>query len=254
MRKYWLTLTAILLTSPVLHAQQSIKQPALDARNPLDGILMRWEQAMQGVEKLSAKLTRTTFNKAFQTTEVFEGTAKYMKPNRAVLWMVQKSRPQVYEKYVCTGNFLYMYVPQEKKIRIYEMPKAKQGQLADDNFLTFLFGMKAAEAKRRYELVMLQAPANDKWYHYILIKPRTAADKKDFIKARLVLSNSTYLPRQLWFEQPNGNEVTWDFPRLDSKTPLQVREFAMPPLPAKDWAYERVKQDLPPRVVRPKNR
>jgi TIGR03009 family protein len=145
-----------------------------------------------------------------------------------------------------------MFAPQEKKIRVAEVPQPKQGQLADDNFLAFLFGMKAEEAKKRYEMTMLQAPPNDKWYYYILIKPRTQADKQDFAKARLVLSNTSFLPRQLWFEQPNGNEITWDFPRLVSGVALQRSEFAMPQL-ERGWSYERFQPQnkVPPRVARP---
>src|SRR5262249_46691374 len=97
------------------------------------------------------------------------------------------------------------YAPREKVVREHEMPKPRDGQVADDNLLSFLFGMKAEEAKKRYELTVLQPPPNDKWYYYILIKPRAKADQNDFSRARLVLYKTNFLPRQLWFEQPNKN-------------------------------------------------
>jgi TIGR03009 family protein len=246
MRKWTLALPALLLAATLLRAQ------SLDPKDPLDSVLMRWEKAMKEVNTLSAQLVRTTLDRAFQSTEVYEGIAKYMKPNLASLYMVKKNRPEAYEKYICTGNYLYMYAPAEKKIRVAEVPHPKQGQLADDNFLSFLFGMKAEEAKKRYEMTLLQAPANDKWYYYIMIRPQTTADKKDFTKARLVLSNTTFLPRQLWFEQPNHREITWDFPRLVNGAALQRSEFAMPQLP-QGWVFEKFQPQnkVPPRVVRP---
>jgi TIGR03009 family protein len=251
MRNYGLTLITVLLAGMNLQAQQ----PA--AKVGLDDILAQWERSMKGVTGLSASLTRTTLQKTFQATEVFEGTAKYMKPNLALLFMSKKNKPEIFEKYVCSGNFLYEFVPREKIIRVHELPKPKEGQVADDNLLSFLFGMKAAEAKRRYELTMLAPPPNDKWYYYILIKPRkeNQRDKNDFSRARLVLNNKTCLPRQLWFEQPNGNEITWDFVKLDVEARLKRAEFGPPPLPT-GWKVVKIPLDGgaregAPRVARP---
>jgi TIGR03009 family protein len=259
MRKYGLTLSVVLLANWTLCAQQTSTGTngtlTGAVKVGLDDILARWERSMKAVNGLTATLTRTTLQKTFQATEVFEGTAKYMKPNLALLYMGRKNKPEIFEKYVCSGNFLYEFVPREKLIRVHELPQPKQGQVADDNLLSFLFGMKAAEAKRRYDMTMLAPPPNDKWYYYVLIKPKTQRDKNDFSRARLVLSNTTFLPRQLWFEQPNGNEITWDFVKLDVKTPLQRTEFGPPPVP-KDWKVVKIPLDKAapartPRIARP---
>lgn len=249
MRNVGLTLTTIFLAHAGLYAQQGTA--AFDpAKNKLDDVLLHWENAMKGVNSLTAELTRTTLQKTFQATEVFEGIAKYRSPNLALLYMRKKNRPEVYEKYICTGSFLYQYVPLDKVIRVTELTKPKEGQVADDNLLAFLFGKKAAEAKKRYEITLLAPPPNDKWYYYILIKPKAAADRADFARARLVLNNATFLPRQLWFEQPNGDEVTWDFIRLDIKTEVKLTEFAAPTTPP-GWKMENIRRDNPPRIARP---
>jgi TIGR03009 family protein len=252
MRTFGLTLITLLLGGAALSAQQPSNGAAAAAavNASLDAVLGRWEQSMKSVTNLTAQLNRTTLEKAFQTTEVFEGTAKYMKPNMAILFMTKRGKPEVYEKYMCSGNYLYEFAPRDKVIRVHEMPRPKQGNVADDNLLSFLFGMKAADAKARYELTLLPSPANDRWYSYILIKPRSAADKNDFARARLVLNSTTFLPRQLWFEQPNGNEITWDFLKIDTKTELKRAEFMPPQLP-RDWKMEQVRKDTPPRVIRP---
>jgi TIGR03009 family protein len=137
------------------------------------------------------------------------------------------------------------------KIRVMEMPKDKNGQVSSDHFLAMVFNTRAADVKRRYDLTLLPAPPNDKWYSYVLIKPKTAEDRHEFAKARVVLSNTTYLPRQLWFEQPNGNEVTWDFPRLGiNGTDIRKTDFVMPRL-EKGWQFEKFDPTAKPRVVRP---
>jgi TIGR03009 family protein len=250
MHKTWLTLMAALLAASTLKAQQTA-QPVPD----LDRILRSWEGAMKEVKSLSARLSRRTYDKSFDSTEEFVGTAKYMKPNLARLDLSKKNKPADYERYICTGTFFYVYARQEKKIRVYELPKNSKGQISDENLLSFMFGMKAAEAKRRYDLQMQPARPIDKWYYYVLIKPKTAADKKDFTKARLVLNRTTFMPRQLWFQQPTGNTVTWDFPTIKVGADLNGRsilrsEFNQPRL-EKGWKFEKIRVDAPPRVARP---
>ena len=84
-------------------------------------------------------------------------------------------------------------------------------------------------------------------------------DKADFSKARLVLSNGSYLPRELRFVDVNGNENVWDIPKIQPNDPLVGRNtFTAPKLPT-GWKWEKVpmmqnpppRNDLPPRVIRP---
>jgi len=96
--------------------------------------------------------------------------------------------------------------------------------------------MKAADAKARYQLTYVPAPATDKWYHYVRIIPKSAADRADFTEARLVLSASTFLPRQLWFQAAQRNEVTWDFPKVDNGAQLRATDFGQPALPP-GWQF-----------------
>jgi TIGR03009 family protein len=254
MRYFGLTLAGVLLAASAGRAQQA---PAAPAANPnrLDLLLLSWERQMTGIQTIVAQCTRISTDKTFQVTDIYEGTAKYMKPNLAMLEMQKKGKPQVFEKYICTGSFLYEYVPPDKVIRVHELPPPKPGQVADDNFLSFLFGMKAEEARRRYELLLVK---EDQWYMYIEILPRFPADKADFSKARLVLNQNTFLPRELWFEQPNGNEVKWDIPKIEAGAALNRAEFTSPNLPA-GWKMVQVprgaegssKPNVPPRIVRP---
>jgi TIGR03009 family protein len=262
MRKFGLTLASLVVVCAAANAQQAQTppagqtappaQPGLDpARNKLDSLLMTWEQKMTAVQTILAQCTRTSVDKTFQVVEVYQGTAKYMKPNLAMLEMRKKGKEDVFEKYICTGTFLYEYAPQEKEIRVHELPAPKPGQVSDDSFLSFLFGMRAEEAKRRYDLRLVKGPPEDQWYYYVEILPRFDADKQDFKRARLVLMASTFLPRELWFEQPNGNEVKWDIPKIEAGIPLNRTEFTSPQAPS-GWQIKRVpKQNTAPRVVRP---
>lgn len=248
MRYVWLALAGGLWVGA---ASAQVPQPAAPfdpAHNRLDALLLRWEQELQKVDTLDAQIVRTTDDKTFQVKEVAEGVARYKKPNLALMELHGKTNPQLFEKYVCTGTYLYEFAPASKEIRAHELPPPKPGQVADDNFLSFLFGMKAETARQRYDLRLVQ---EDKYYIYIEVYPRTAEDKADFSRARLVLNNQTYLPRQLAFEQPNKNTIIWDLPRLTSGANINMADFAQPVTPP-GWKMVRVpRTDPPPRVVRP---
>lgn len=261
MTSRWLSLAVLLLGGLSVLAQQPIGQqapppppppPQLDpANNKLDALLVTWERAMADLNSLHASVKRTAIDKVFLSKEIYEGEAKYMKPNKASLWLVSgdPKKNGDYEKLVCNGQVAYKWEPLKKEIHIYELPKAKPGQVSDDNFVSMLFGMKALEAKRRYVLELLPPDAN---YNYIMVLPRDPQDKSEFTRARLALNIKTNLPAQIWFEQPNGNETTWDFPRMLPNAQINPAEFNQP-TPDAGWQLKRVAAAEQPRVIRPQD-
>ena len=270
MRHFWLILAGLLVAGSATLGQQPQQQgqrpypdyagtPALDPQNNrLDALLMQWEAKMKVVESLQAQIVRQTEDKAFRTRNVFEGVAKYKKPNLAILDLRMKDHPDKMEKFICTGNFVYVFDQDSKEIRVHELP-ARAGQVSDDNFLSFLFEIKAQEAKKRYDLAFFKEP--DKYYYYLKIMPRTPADKAEFQVAYLALSQTTMLPRTLILDDPKGNRTQWDIPVIDNGANLHPREFEKPSLPV-GWTVRRMPrapdarpqgtQELPPRIVRPK--
>jgi TIGR03009 family protein len=233
---------------------------ALDPKNRLDQLLMQWEAAMKDVPSIVVKdCMRTDKDPTSQKPKVWKGEARYMKPNLAALLLKQVDDPKFYELMVCTGQFLYEYRPQFKKLMIHDLPERATG--FDNNLLSFLFGMSAVDAKRRYDLKISKdvTAENPNWI-YLDITPRFDADKREFSQAQLVLFANTMLPRRLWFLHPNGSEVTWDLPNMDTTTKLSLSDFRPPDAP-KDWEKVRVPMEQPaagpgagngaPRVVRP---
>jgi TIGR03009 family protein len=249
-------LPALLLASTLVAAQQGAA-PAQDPNAQLDLVLMGWEKTLTSLRSLHVECQRTTVDKVFRTTEVFKGSAKYLKTpgpgqgSRASLELykltAQGPSTTVFEKYICTGTFLYEYSPANKVIRVHDLPQPKAGQISDDNFLSFLFGMKAVEAKQRYQLSLTLPSVPDKYYHYIQIQPKLAQDKADFTTAQLVLMRDSFLPRRVWFHQPNGNEITWDFPQVRRDVDIPPAAFEQPRLP-QGWKFDRVTGDARPKV------
>jgi TIGR03009 family protein len=215
----------------------SVDPPAPEAppeRPVLDRHLLRWEQEMRKTQTLAANFTRTDKDKAFGSVRKYSGVVQYMKAvsgkgdplNLFVLELREQGKADFAEKMICTGTQLYQFVPTAKEIRVFELPKPRQK--VEFSFLASLFGGKVEEISRRYSLKLVK---EDRWYIYVDIIPRQPDDRTDFIRARLVLSKETFLMRQLWLEQSNGNESTWDIPRMQSGALLDRRLFDAPKPP-----------------------
>src|SRR5205823_5384159 len=134
MRKWttW-TLAGVLACAASLHAQAPVTPAAAAPTAALDNHLNQWEQKMKAVESLVGPCARTEVDKAFGNTKVYEGTAQFLKPSMAILDLKNKQKPELFEKYICTGTYLYEYAATNKTIRVHQLPQTKNG-LADDNF------------------------------------------------------------------------------------------------------------------------
>ncbi len=241
-----------LLLLPVFAAAQT-PAPAPTKEQMLDYVLRAWEQSMTQLNSFALDVRRTTTDKTFGGVEAYDGWAKFLKsgggqPSRALLYMEKKGDKTKYEKFLYTGTYLYEYVPATKVLRVHDVPQPKAGQPGiEDNILGLLFGMKADDAKRRYQMTWVPDPKhNNKFYHYLQILPRTPQDKADFTEARLVLTAGTFLPRQVWYHQPNGNEVTWDFDKVNVNVKIALDTFAPPQTLEKGWRVERIQPTAAP--------
>ena len=240
MRKTWIALLALAAATAAGRAQAPATSPpsapAVPAaapfdpdRNPLDRYLQRWEEAMKKVDTLALACTRKEIDKVYRTEKTYEGTIHFLKPTYFFWDMRVKGKPQDFERIICSGQFIYQFVPAERVIRVYPGPKVgPSGRIAEDTSIAFLFGMKATAAKERYTLSLFK---EDKFYIYVDVIPKRDIDKADFQKARIVLNRDTFLPRQLWFEHPNAGQVIWDIPTIQSGVPLQKITFATPKAP-----------------------
>jgi TIGR03009 family protein len=245
MRNFGYALVSVLLVSFVALAQ-GVGQPP--EKENLDTVLRGWEKAMTDLQSFVSVVARTPLDKALGARDEHKGYAMFMKPAakdagcRARLEMAKVANPKIFEKYVCTGTYLYEYVHANSTVRVHNLPPSNKGGVQQESFLSFLFGMTSEQAKARYHMVHVASNPPDKHYHYILIKPKQEQDKSDFVEARLSLFRSNNLPAQIWYLQPNKNELTWNFKdvQINVQIPLKYFEADLP----KDWRVDRVQPKL----------
>lgn len=239
-----LSALALLLGCAAIVPAQGPAARDTDNQKQLDYHLREWETKMRGVTALNATITRIDKDAVFKNSIKYSGYALYMKAGkpgavplnlaRLQLWKDDPGKPSnptarkesdVSEKIISTGTYLYQWVPGRKEIWQHEVPKPKAGVPMEDNFLGLVFGMKAEQAKKRYDLRLYKVDAH---YVYVDIAPKYPDDKAEFSAARLVLHRSSYLPRQLWFRHPNKNEILWDIPSSHINRPIDRRWFDSP--------------------------
>jgi TIGR03009 family protein len=220
---------------------------ALDPDDPLDMALLRWQKAIDKIATASCQVSRTDANNTLKHVDILEGTFKYKKPRRWVLELRHKDKQELLEKWIRDGMLLHQYAPDTKEILEHDLRSDALIKFVDlhrvihDSSIGFLVGMRAEDAKRNYALTITKGKEDDPYYVYIDIKPRRKRDEADFQEARLVLNKRTYLPRQFWFRHPNGDETTWDIPKIETGVKLIGDEFKL--VVPEGWKVNRLPRD-----------
>ncbi|WP_020471076.1 TIGR03009 domain-containing protein [Zavarzinella formosa] len=223
--------------------------PPLSERSQkfLDAYLKAWEDRMKSIEGLETKLKLTEIADKEQT--VYNGEATIMRPNFAKMFLRQSDDPtnaKRWRHYIADGSYLWDYQYKTKVAKVAKLPKENIG---DNTLLSFMFGMKADEIKKRYHITV--EPENpDKFnehYVHLMILPKTREDMQEFAKAELVLWKNNkdpkyadywMLPARLWFQHPNKNQVIWEFNGMNTQKKLIARDFSAPAFPDKEWTRE----------------
>jgi TIGR03009 family protein len=233
MGKWTWTLAAAIACSMSLHAQSPTESAARD-NAALDRHLDQWKQKATAVESLVGPCLRTDVDKTYQTNRRYEGTIQFLKPDKAILELKSKKQPQIAEKYVWIDSSFYEVVPVRKVIVVYEVATTGLGEV--DLLISLFFGAKLENLKKRYDLKLSREEPE---YVYIDILPKLLEDKASFARVQLVLAKSTYLTRRVWVEQPNGNEVTWEFPKTKKNGHVDRTQFVVPQ-PPPGWTIGRL--------------
>ncbi len=185
--------------------------------NPkLDEHLAKWESTMGSLNNFRVELGLTRKDAVFQKARDYSGVVLCMKPNLAVLRLDYAGDPSKadYEAYICNGKSVYEYNGLQKTITEWKLPDQKNNPngATDNLMLDFLTGMKAKDAKARFDLTLFKEDAH---YVYLDIKPIMGRDKTEFQQLRLALygpnTKYAYLPAQVFMIKPNGDSEQWKF-------------------------------------------
>ena len=260
MRPVGFTLAA-LLAAPVAWAQVPGVQPvpgapvaqpgaaAPDAK--LDPHLKGWEQKMGGLTNFRSDLALTKKESTFQQAREYTGSVLCMKPSFARLRIETTAKalpgkPVDFEAFICNGAFVYMYNGLQQEVTEYKLPPNVGAAGGDNLMLDIVSGIKADDAKRRFDIKLFNEDAN---YVYLDIKPVQQKDQQEFTHVRFALfgprTQFAYLPAQVWLQKPNGDTELWKFSNPQINVPnVDQKVFDYVPVPG--WPLKKAQPPPPP--------
>ncbi len=211
--------------------------PVAGAPSALDMHLMNWERSMGSVKNFHVEIAMTKKDAVFQREKKYKGVVLCMKPNYAILRLenLGDATKQDYEAYICNGKSVFQYSGVEKTITEYKIPNAaaNPGAGTDNLMLDFLSGLRADDAKKRFDISVFK---EDQHYVYLDIKPRFAKDAQDFVQLRMALfgpnTKVAYLPCQVLKTDPKGDTELWVFSNHQVNLPgIEPNVFEFKPVP-----------------------
>jgi TIGR03009 family protein len=228
--------TAPAPTNAPAKAGQTPKTTPLPDPRRLDELLKGFEQKTRGTRDFHCEFQRTTKDAVFQKEHVESGKAWGIKPYIGRLDIFdEQARSQVF---VYTGQALYQYEFKSKQQIVHLLPEHDAENQAVPGPLSFVYGMTAAEAKRRFDMTLVKEfTRKNAQYAEIHVTPRTEFDLKEFKLTKLVIDTTTYLPKEILVVEPNGNQQHWDFTSIETNLTPSLRADQFGPLKnlPKDW-------------------
>lgn len=203
----------------------------------VDGILQYWEASSSQIQRLKCQFNRWSYDSGVcnyvdpQTRqmvafEIAGGEIQFENPDKAYIAVERKrlavppsagqptldwkdldstQMEQQKERYVCSGDAIWMFDYGSKQLIKQILPPEMQGEGIKSTPLPFLFGAKADELKRRYWIRPLQTPEGVEKQWYLEVYPKWKADAEHYSVARIILSGDQFLPKSIQMFAPEYN-------------------------------------------------
>ena len=201
------------------------KDPEIDKLDPkLEKILIDWEAHSSKIKSLQGKHIRKEFIKTFAVEKVSEGQFFLETPDKGRIDMIAKpiakgavaSRKDYSlekgssERWICTGEEILAFNEDDKTYSREVLPASMRGKNIVHSPLPFLFGMKADEAKQRFNLKLVGFN-KDNTAVQIQAIPRMDSDRQNYSEAAIMLDLKRFVPNAVRLLDPNGIETVYIF-------------------------------------------
>lgn len=192
----------------------------------MEQLLKTWEVHSARIRTLSGKHDRTEYNHVFQVEKRSEGQFFFQAPDKGRIDMrgakirpgdkstkkgkdgeEYRLQPGHEERWICTGSEVLQINEQAREFEVIPLPPEYRGANIIRSPLPFLFGLKAEDAKRRFDFKLL---AEKPEYFVLEVIPRTNQDA--FQKAYVQLDKQRFIPTAvILFDASGGLETKYVF-------------------------------------------
>lgn len=174
----------------------------------LDVVLSKWELESSKIKSLHGTHTKSSLNPTFNVETVSSGPFFFETPDRGRIDFLavnikgksstkkNKKSGELYElasgqseRWICNGTQIIEIMEDEKTYTAIEIPEEKRGANIIHTPLPFLFGMKAEEAKARFDLKWQSENADSV---VLYARPKMAQDQQNYRVAEITLSKKNH--------------------------------------------------------------
>ncbi|HEX3451474.1 MAG TPA: hypothetical protein VHS97_24690, partial [Isosphaeraceae bacterium] len=237
--------------------QPAAAQPAMN----MDQLLQLWAGQSAKLETLELDIYRIDEQKAWGDVEHYLGHAAFKAPQLAFLdfrkvKMQEKADPKdkqkkvvvpvmknnkidsgPYETIVCTGDEVWHYRYDVKKIFVFPLDKNQRKRAIEEGPLPFLFNMNVADAQRRYQMELVGE--DQKKGYMVKVVPQLKEDQESFSVAWVQLDKKFLLPTRIYLLAPD-KKSSKDFQLSTIQANKAVnKQFFVGVNPGKGWKVER---------------
>jgi TIGR03009 family protein len=221
----------------------------------LDALLKEWERKTAGIKTLHGEHFRREYNDVFQVQKQSEGEFYFESPDKGRIdirgippksnQVANKKNPQngqpfkleagLDQTWICNGKEIVVVDPPQKQFERMPIPPEMQGNNIIRSPLPFLFGMKAEDAKRRFQMTIVDEKPE---YWLLDVVPRSKVDGQNYSQARVFLDKETYVPFAVRLVDPAGSGTT-EYLFYREKLKINQPGFLVA-VGAKDWFNPRL--------------
>ena len=199
------------------------------AEKALDAVLAKWEIESSKIKSLHGLQRKSEYNHVFRVEKVSEGPFFFETPDRGRIDFLSVKIPKgkvsekkdpttgkpfeltsgQSERWICNGTQIIEIMEDEKTYTSIEIPEEKRGKNIIHTPLPFLFGMKADEAKSRFDLKLKSENEKEA---VLLARPKMAQDQQNYRAAQITLNKKNhYLPEEVRLVDQEQHEIRYRF-------------------------------------------
>ena len=194
----------------------------------LEAVLKKWEQESSKIKSLHGTQSRSEFNPIFEQEKVSRGPFFLEMPDKGRIDLLEvkvkdgaKSRrtrkkdgepweliSAPAQRWICAGDSILMIDEEDKTYKRDMIPEEQRGKNIVNSPLPFLFGTKADDLKRRFDM---ELRSNTAEAATILAYPKLTMDQENYRVARITLDKKRYVPNEVRMLDDNNFEVVYTF-------------------------------------------